>query len=89
MKIVSFERQTGKGARHETQLWDGYSWWPVSEMTAAIRVGREDGYHVWEIDLPDVRPDEVRAYHRSNSGKVSIVAAAEAVAGGESRALPE
>ena len=80
MKVVSWERNTGQGARHETQIWtrldDGTeAWVPVSSPAwshAAVYLGRRFGHTGYELEVADGRPEWVRAYHCSNSGRVTI-----------------
>jgi len=78
MKILSYERTTGMGAHHATQLqYSDGSWGDLSEY-GGVHINRVDGFEVYEyiVDLelwPDFdRAKHVRAYHRSNTGKITI-----------------
>ena len=64
------------GARHETQVAAGDGWQPVSELPQAYYQGRENGFQIWQAPVAVGVP--IRAYHRSNSGTVTIVDGAEA-----------
>lgn len=66
--VMSYERMTGMGARHETQVLADGVWYPVSQYPTAQHVRRENGFEVWTLEAPGVLPSDVRAYHRSNSG---------------------
>jgi len=77
--ITSYERNTGMGAHHATQMqYSDGSWGDVSEY-GGLCVRREDGFHVYQYlvdtDLwPEFDPSRhIRAYHRSNSGIESII----------------
>lgn len=69
--IVSFERSTGMGARHGTQIQaTNGEWYFVSDFPAARKINRMDGFNVYVIHDHDNSP--FREYHRSNSGNVTI-----------------
>ena len=76
MKVYSFERATGMGACHQTELRgqddEGEYWYPLSSDRLAERVDQREGFTVFCVE-DNLSVDEVRAFHRTNSGAVEIV----------------
>ena len=77
--ITSYERRTGMGAHHATQmLYADGSWGDLSEY-GGEHLRRANGFEVYQyiVDLelwPEFdRAQHVRAYHRSNSGNETII----------------
>jgi hypothetical protein len=59
------------GAHHCTQIrYSDGEWYPVSQLVGAKRVSRRNGFEYYVI-YADIPPEDVRAYHRSNSGAVT------------------
>ena len=69
--IISYERSTGKGARHGTQFRsEGGEWHFISCSVDARLTGRDTGFDIWE--MPAFEGVQAREYHRSNLGTVRI-----------------
>lgn len=75
MKVTSWERTTGMGARHCTEVATAEGWCRVGDLEGAQFLNRVNGFNVYEIEVEDGTP--IRAYHRSNSGVIRIVEGAE------------
>lgn len=71
MLLVSWERSTGRGAYHATEVLatDG-EWYPLSAYDCAVHQGREDGWEIWQGEFS--AESEFRAVHRTNSGHLRI-----------------
>lgn len=70
-KLISYERTTGMGARHCTQILLADEWVALSDLQEAKHLRRDNGFEVFELEItPDVK---YRAYHRSNSGNENII----------------
>ena len=69
MKVVSYERQTGKGAQHGVQVLTDDGWTFLGDLShpGFPRTGRDRGFDIYrtDVDLPH------RVYHRTNSGAVT------------------
>ena len=78
-KIISYERTTGMGAHHATQMLFGDGTWSDVSEYGGQHIRRVNGWEVYEytVDLalwPEFdRARHVRAYHRSNSGNETVV----------------
>jgi len=70
MYIYSYERRTGRGAYHATEVLESGVYAPVSELWGSEKVGRANGFDIWRVErMPG---DRFRAVHRSNSGATTI-----------------
>ena len=65
------ERATGMGAIHLLEFADGGKYYAASGLPGANRVGRKDGWVLYETPVePWMDADSLRVFHRTNSGAV-------------------